>query len=299
MNTASRSTDTRRPRVSIGMPVYNGARWLAAAIEAQLAQTYGDFELIIADNRSTDDSWAICQGYAARDPRIRLIRNARTVGAYENFNVVFRPARGEYFRWASCNDLSAPTLLERCVAVLDDRPDFLLCHARTRLIDAQGTVIEDYPVEMQIDDAKPVARYRQYLDRVRLNNVEQGLVRREVLAGSMLQRNFLNNDTLLMAELTLYGKFHEVPEFLFFRRMGTEATTKFRTNVEIAEFYQPSRGPLTWQAWRWFSAQAGMIVRAPLGWREKAELWSHFLRMIRWSLGRKGSAKQAVRADGA
>src|SRR5690606_9537106 len=96
------------PVVSIGMPAYNSERWIRCALDAFLAQTFKDFELIVADNCSTDRTYEICREYAARDRRIRVIRNERNVGAPENFNIVFRHSRGRYFKWASSNDLCAP-----------------------------------------------------------------------------------------------------------------------------------------------------------------------------------------------
>src|SRR4051812_17741515 len=69
------------PRVSIGLPVYNGGRYVRAAIESLLSQTFTDFELIICDNASSDQTQSICTAFAARDPRVRYHRNATNIGA--------------------------------------------------------------------------------------------------------------------------------------------------------------------------------------------------------------------------
>ena len=107
------------PRVSIGMPVYNGADHVAKAIQAILSQTFEDFELVISDNASSDGTDQICRRYAALDPRIRYCRNDHNLGAAANYNRVFELARAEYFKWAAHDDLYAPEYLERCVAELD------------------------------------------------------------------------------------------------------------------------------------------------------------------------------------
>ena len=75
------------PRVSMGLPVYNGARLLPQALSCLLGQTLGDFELIICDNASTDETQQICVEHAARDHRIRYVRNERNLGANANFNL--------------------------------------------------------------------------------------------------------------------------------------------------------------------------------------------------------------------
>jgi glycosyltransferase involved in cell wall biosynthesis len=272
-----------QPKVSIGMPVCNGARWLSDAIQSHLAQTFDDFELVISDNCSDDGSWEICLAWAARDPRIRVSRTRQRVGAFENFNIVYRQSRGEYFRWASCNDVSLPTLLEKAVAVLDADPRVVLCCTRCDLIDERGELIEHDPVSMHLDDPHPIVRWTTFLRRVKLNNAEQGLIRRAVLARTMLQRNFYNNDTWMVAELALYGQFHEIPEFLFQRRMTHGAATRLRSTKELLLFWAPGGEGMRLQALRRLRAQARMILKAPIGWREKATLVRCCLRFVRWS----------------
>ena len=116
------------PRVTVGLPVYNGARYLRDAVDSLLAQTMSDFELILADNASIDETPLICAEYAARDPRVRVVRNMNNIGASGNFNLVLDLARAPLFKWAAYDDLCEPALLEACVAWLDRDPDLLLAY---------------------------------------------------------------------------------------------------------------------------------------------------------------------------
>ena len=102
----------KKPRVSIGLPVYNAERFLEQALDGILAQTYIDFELVICDNASTDGTQAICQRYAALDPRIKYHRNPQNIGVSRNFNRAFELSCGEYFKWCCHDDIPAPTFLE-------------------------------------------------------------------------------------------------------------------------------------------------------------------------------------------
>ena len=129
------------PTLSVGLPVYNGERYLAESLDALLAQTYADFELIISDNASTDRTAEICREYAARDPRIRYVRQPVNVGAGPNHNLLVPLARGTYFKWASHDDLYAPTLLELCVRELEEHPEAVLAHCREGFIDDAGTMV--------------------------------------------------------------------------------------------------------------------------------------------------------------
>jgi glycosyltransferase involved in cell wall biosynthesis len=99
--------------------VFNGARYLERCLKSILGQTFRDFELVISDNASEDETPAICQDWAARDPRLRYIRNSRNIGIMENFGSVAQEARGELFAWIGCDDLWEPTFLHTLVDALD------------------------------------------------------------------------------------------------------------------------------------------------------------------------------------
>src|SRR3972149_8539793 len=92
------------PRVSVGLPVFNGEQFLRQALDSVLAQTYPGFELIISDNASTDRTQDICEAYATRDKRIQYYRQSKNVGGGRNYNFVFEVSNGEYFKWLAHDD---------------------------------------------------------------------------------------------------------------------------------------------------------------------------------------------------
>ncbi|MEM8874870.1 MAG: glycosyltransferase [Planctomycetota bacterium] len=126
------------PLVTIALPVYNGERYVREAIDSILAQSFTNFELLISDNASTDSTPQIIADYARRDPRVRLHRNERNLGAAENFNLVVELARGDFFKWAAYDDVLAPDWLKVCVEALEREPDVMLVQTRTRVIDDEG-----------------------------------------------------------------------------------------------------------------------------------------------------------------
>lgn len=130
---------TAPPRVSIVMPVHNGARWLADAIESVLAQDFADFELILVDDASHDASPAIMAAAAARDPRVTLLRLDTNVGLPAALNHGFAAARGELHSWTSDDNLLRPHMFTRLVATLDAQTDADIVHADFTLIDDAGT----------------------------------------------------------------------------------------------------------------------------------------------------------------
>lgn len=213
------------PRLSVGLPVYNGERYLAESIEAILGQTFEDFELIISDNASSDGTPGICRDYEKADSRVRFLRQSRNIGAAPNHNFLFEQARGEYFKWAASDDLYARDLLERCVAALDERPDVVLAHSWTAAVDSNGKVIQAMEYPLRTDSPDPAVRLRAMLfgdgnadfGLIRADD-QYGVMRARVLRNVPPQGSYYHSDRTQMAEIALQGPFYQVPEWLYFRR---------------------------------------------------------------------------------
>jgi glycosyltransferase involved in cell wall biosynthesis len=153
-----------KPRVSIGMPVYNGEKFICKALDALLSQTFSDFELIISDNASTDNTEAICREYATRDSRIRYVCQEKNQGPLANFQYVLDEAVGEYFMWAAVDDFWEPVCVERWVYWLDTDMDAVLVFSNMRIFSHQsGDVIKSY-VCPSIADSKRARLLNRYLN---------------------------------------------------------------------------------------------------------------------------------------
>jgi len=285
------STDSSRgPRVSIGLPVYNGERYISETLDSLLAQTFQDFELIICDNASGDRTDQICRRYAAKDGRIRYFRNSTNLGAAKNYRLAFELATGEYFRWANCDDLFAPTSLERCVEVLDRELSVVLTYPKTKLIDEWDHVISEYEDGLHLQSEKASQRFAQQFKRPGRVNVIYGLMRTSVLKRTALIRNFPGGDIPLLAELTLYGTFWEIPEFLFYRRFHPGASSSIKDIEQAQEFYDPlTKGRLFLYYWNQLLAHSRTVWRAPVGITEKLRLGCFLARMA------VGSRRQLAR----
>jgi len=207
--------------------VFNGEKYLEEALNSILAQTYTDFELIISDNASTDRTQQICRAYAAMDSRIRYYRNERNLGAPRNFNRVFELSRGKYFKLAAHDDVLAPEYLQKCVSVLDKDPSIVLCHSKTGRIDEQGVLVGTYDHKMRIDSPKSHERFRDLIS-IKYNPCWPifGVVRESILGMTPLHGNYPGADGNLLAEIGLYGRIYEIPEYLFFRRDHPQAYTR-------------------------------------------------------------------------
>lgn len=232
------------PPLSIGMPVHNGEKFLGAAIESLLAQTYGDFELIISDNASTDATPEICRVLAARDSRVRCLHHSENAGAAANFCRVFQASRGQYFKWAAHDDLHAPDYLKQCMAVLEQDERIVLCHSQVEVIDENGRTIRYDPVESQdLDSDRPSSRFHTLICSDIDNYEVFGVIRRQVLAMTPLIGGYIASDRPLRAELGLRGKFHILADPLFRNRDHQARSIRlFPAHHRRGQWFDPHRG---------------------------------------------------------
>ncbi len=267
-------------KVCIGMPVYNGEQYIEASIKSNLEQDFDDFALIISDNASTDSTPEICRQYALQDRRVHYIQSATNLGASKNYTRCFDPANCEYFRWANADDLAEPTLVSKCVDVLDNRKDCVLVYGKTNIIDGEGKLTEKYDDKLNLESESAAARFIQFSQSIGLSNVLYGLMRRKEL--SQLG-NYAASDINLIGELSLYGKFYEIPEYLFSRRMHEQASSWDRSDEETQkEFWDPSRKKMMFQAWRSAYEYYKAVMRAPISLSEKASLSAYLSKHSFW-----------------
>jgi glycosyltransferase involved in cell wall biosynthesis len=288
------SKSRRIPRVSIGLPVYNGERFLRQSIDSILAQTFRDFELVVCDNASTDATGPICEEYATRDPRVRYFRNSRNIGGINNANLTFLRSRGELFRWAAHDDVCGPTLLERCVEVLDDRPRAVGVYPGTINIDEDGNETGTrYGKEGTAP--RPHARFRQLSYRHHPCEPIYGVIRSEVLRRTRLQQNYTGSDRALLCELGLHGPFVRIPEPLFYKRY--HAGNQYKDWRGRMAWFLPdlqNSGKPTFPNWLQLLDYLETVRRVPLPFveRQLCRLW-----ICRWAVQQsKGLAWDVISA---
>ncbi len=274
------------PLVSIGVPVYNGACFLPQALDSLLSQTVADFELIISDNASNDDTEKICRDYARRDERIRYIRQPSNLGAPANWNFVAEQARGKYFKWSSANDYCAPETLARCVSAMEADPGIVLCYGRTCLLEEESGKREEYSGDFSVIDGRPHERFKTLCRMLRLNNAQSGLIRTDALRRTRLDRLYPGGDVVLMAELALQGRFLLVPDILLYRRMGRETFSSLMSPDEMGFFFDPQRRSKYDLRLFWLHLDFLVtVLRASISLPEKLQTLSLVARHAVWARG--------------
>jgi glycosyltransferase involved in cell wall biosynthesis len=272
------------PLVSIGLPVYNGENFLRQALESLCAQTVSDLEIVISDNASTDGTEAICREFAARDPRIRYIRQDRNLGAGPNYNAVFHASRGRYFKWAAHDDYLDPEAMAVCAAALEADPETVLCHPRLVDVDEHGGFLAEF--DRGIAGLGPVRdRFFQVI-QVDHNCAEVfGLTRRSTLLETGLIRDYTDSDRTLLGELALRGRLRQVEGARFYRRMhGRKSDRVYRNYHERAAWFNPdNEGKLVLSACNQLRDLFGSLWRSSLPPGEKLSCLWRLAKVTKWN----------------
>lgn len=285
----------RKSLVSIGVPVYNGEDFLREALDSLLTQTYENFEVLISDNASTDNTEQICREYVEKDRRVHYVRNAENIGPARNYNRVFELAKGEYFKWAAHDDICAPTFLEKCVAVLDRDPEIVLSHTQVQMIDDRGDPVNEgnklyiptANATMKTDSAKPQERFGDIICVPHPCYPIFGLMRTEVLRKMPLIGSYSGGDRVLLARLSLLGKFGEISEALFFPRRHAKQSLEIALSRQSSRLYvqwfdPTTKGKATLPRFRLFQEYLDAIARANLTRQERLGCYVQMLRWLKW-----------------
>ena len=260
-----------QPRVSIAVPVYNGEKYIAEAVESILGQSYADFEVILCDNASTDRTESICREFALRDPRVRYVRSPVNRGIHRNFTRGAQLSQGEYFMWLAHDDKLAPEFLKSCVTVLDSEPDAVLAYPKAIEIDDQSEPIAYKEQSLNVTSLHPHERFREMMRMEHNCEALFGLLRGAIVRRTGLLGNYADADRVLLAELALYGRYSRIPEFLFLHREHVQrATNVYRTRFERTASLTPEDpGRIVFPHFRQFFEYLRAIGRAPLSWVER------------------------------
>lgn len=274
------------PRISVGIPVYNGERYLSETIDSLLAQSFHDFELVISDNASTDRTEEICRAYAARDPRVRYFRNQENVGGSKNFSRVFELARAPYFKWAAHDDLCGPGFLEKCLEVLEAHPAVVVCYPGIRFIDQTSAVIGHHDPCCNLRSTRPSERAREFLFYAKSNCLPMfGVIRRDALAKTLLLAPFISSDLILLFQLALLGEYYEVDEpGLFFREHPGRSVWKYDSFAGYAQWHDPKRKlRILLPRWRLALEYMRSVSGADIPWSEKKSCYVYVLKWCYWA----------------
>ena len=235
--------DPRAPLVTIGMPTFNGAQFLAQSLDSLLNQDYPNIELVISDNCSTDETESIARSYAAAHPQIRYERSPVNRGSAANFTRVLELATGPYFVFAADHDLWHPSFLSLCVARLEANPGSVLAHPRTTLTDMDGRPLGLMDDQIGLGDRSALARYKRLIWDLEAGNMVYGVGRLDAFRRAGGFADVFGPDLLMLARLVLQGPVENLEEPLYFRRQNRAQETSEQERLRILVDLNPQAAP--------------------------------------------------------
>ena len=285
------------PTVSIGLPVYNGARFLRRSLDALLGQSFRDFELLISDNASTDATPQIIAEYAARDPRVRCLRADVNAGVEANFRRVLNESSGRYFMWAGCDDWWAPTFVERVAAALERDDRAVVAMSDVEREDESGTTLDTVRFSGAMDPSRMTPRRLALLlaGGRPFHLFVYGLFRADVLRRAFTGfAPVVAADRLLMCRIALTGGFVPVGEVLHKRLVRRTAISERYADEDIGQLWRSASG-----RWRLALSAGPYLWLSPgVPFRRKLCIPGIVLRFAKASLGHSLVQSGLIRARG-
>ena len=291
MQDSTKRMDLPRAKVSIGLPVFNGERYLKQALDSILAQTFQDFELVISDNGSNDGTEIICRAYATRDRRIRYQRQTYTHGVTWNFRQVALLASGDYFLWVAADDTLDPSYVERCLEVLQQHPEVVLCYSKAIVMDEEGNCLRREEQQLDAASDKPHERFRELIRMDHNCGALFGLIRTGILKRTSIHGDFADSDRCVLAELALYGQYHQIPEYLFCHREHSQRVTRIYPLRQERMFQLHPERPskIVFPHFRQFWEYISSLHRAPLKWTDRVRCYSQMMQWLKDNANRLGN----------
>ncbi len=219
------------PLVSVCIPTYNRAKALSRAVDALLACSYKNLEIIVSDNASPDETEIVGNAYSAADSRVRYFRHARNMGPTANFQFAREQAGGKYFLWHGDDDFLGADYIRTCVNELEQDPSLLLASGVAEYFDGDGAFTH-YGNIIQPASYLPLLRVLKYLWLVDDNSIFCGAYRREQLSDCRMP-NKLAGDWGWMAQVLTRGKARVIPAIHVHRKHGDTLSASYERIVAV------------------------------------------------------------------
>ncbi|MGI9659445.1 MAG: glycosyltransferase family 2 protein [Gaiellaceae bacterium] len=281
------------PLVSVALPVYNGADYVASCIDGVLSQTYGQLELVIADAGSSDDTEAICRSYAANDQRVKYARAASYRGVHENYQAALEGASGDFVCFVAADDAIEPRFIEKCMNAHLANGKLALVFATTAEIPDTWKPEADIPVDttyeddtLELDSPRVSTRLRELIRHLHACNAFNGVHRTETIRATLPFGAHQGWDRVTLAAIVMRGRCLQLPEHLQYRRVHEEQVSKGLYGERAERLFNRKLPELAYlESVNLFFKHLRAVVKAPIGLGDKVRCLG--VVFVRWPLVRR------------
>lgn len=222
-------------KLSIGIPVFNGEKFLRQCLDSLLTQTFANFELIISDNASDDSTSDICNEYSKKFKNFRYFKQKKNMGIKWNFNFVLEQAKCNYFIWVAVDDTFLPNFLKKNLEILESQQNLVGCISKIKPYDLNDLKISDTDEFFKNVTKQLRTRFRKrgtysikgtYDERVRFYlkkstcQIIYGVIKTSVIRKSIIIEEFEGSDWCINLNILKQGDFHVIDEVLMLQFEG-------------------------------------------------------------------------------
>ena len=270
-----------------------------------MSQDYFNWELLITDNASDDESRTIINEYVKQDSRIHYFRNKINIGAIANFNRVFELSSGKYFMWASGHDLRTTSVLSQCVNKLEEDSSVVLAYPVTAHVNEAGEVLEVRgqfdTTNHRIDD--PVGRLMYFLWSYSPPDIIYGVMKSDALRRVGPAKPVPGTDYVMLIRLSLVGRFAQVKDQFLYSKVNRTETPENQMTRYREQFFSSESRPARWSpmwrmVWECFRSvsTAGLVFKQRVAIAFGLLMWLGRLRgsLLREIIGKTVTKKTAV-----
>lgn len=237
-------TEIKKPKLSIGMPIYNAEKFLRNRLDSILSQPFFEFELIISDDASTDSTSDICREYLSKDKRIRYIRQEQNIGMSANFYFVLHQANTEYFFWAAQDDLTITGFIEKNIKALENNKKLICSTGKIKFV---GKIIDELVITRDDSKMEKIIKtikkkminvntqslsgsYESKVKKVFSNGgstlAQYGIFKTKILKKSVELPGFHGDESAIILSALKYGDINVIDEILIHKFVGDTVSSK-------------------------------------------------------------------------
>lgn len=244
MKVEKHMTFSKKPQLSIGMPIYNAEKFLRSRLDSLLSQTFTDFQLIISDDASTDTTSEICKEYSSKDKRIKYFRQKQNIGMSANFHFVLHKSNSKYFFWAAQDDITIPGFIEKNINALENNTELICSVGKIKFV---GKVIDDLNSTQKNSKIKKIIKkinkkminvnteslfgdYEKKVKKVLSNGgstlAQYGIFKTDILKKCVELPGFHGDESAIVLSAIKYGDINVIDEILIHKFVGDTVSSK-------------------------------------------------------------------------
>lgn len=260
----------KKPRISIGIPIYYGETFLKETLDNILEQNFNDFEIIITDNNPGGEPAEIAELYSKQYGNITYIKHKSNIGALINWNSIIDYIQGDFFIYAGAHDLWSPELLKKLLSLLENNEDAILVYAPSYWMSPEGEITSISTGFVDTTGQNIINRFNSIFWGGQ--DALYGLIKTSALKKTCLQKQIIGSGALWLSELSLIGNFIVCTDVKRYRRINRESQNREERLIRYHKTLFKKKRILLFPYWRFFFSYFSIFFKGKMSFYSRFRL---------------------------